>query len=108
MIEHPQRFALVALAAIPIGLASRFVAVALPILLAIRRGISKRNIPFLTWAAIRGGISVALALSLPNTPAKPVIYAATYAVVVFSIVVQGLTLNAISRRLGIAEGSPNN
>jgi CPA1 family monovalent cation:H+ antiporter len=108
MIEHPQRFALVALAAIPIGLASRFVAVALPILLPIRRGISKRNIPFLTWAAIRGGISVALALSLPNTPAKPVIYAATYAVVVFSIVVQGLTLNAISRRLGIAEGSPNN
>jgi CPA1 family monovalent cation:H+ antiporter len=108
MIEHPQRFALVALAAIPISLASRFVAVALPILLPIRRGISKRNIPFLTWAAIRGGISVALALSLPNTPAKPVIYAATYAVVVFSIVVQGLTLNAISRRLGIAEGSPNN
>jgi CPA1 family monovalent cation:H+ antiporter len=83
LLEHPQRFAATALLAIPIVLLAGLVAVALPILLPIKRGISKRDIPFLTWAAIRGGISIALALSLPGTPAKPVIFAATYAVVIF-------------------------
>jgi CPA1 family monovalent cation:H+ antiporter len=101
VLEHPQRFAAIALAAIPIVLAARLIAVALPILLPVRRGISPRNIPFLTWAAIRGGISIALALSLPDSPAKPVISAATYAVVIFSIVVQGLTLGRVAQALGI-------
>jgi len=99
VLEHPQQYAVVALVAIPIVLVSRFVAVALPILMPIRRGVAIRNIPFLTWAAIRGGISIALALSLPNVSAKPVIVAATYAVVIFSILSQGLTLSSVARRL---------
>jgi CPA1 family monovalent cation:H+ antiporter len=99
VLEHPQRYAVIALVAIPIVLVSRFVAVALPILMPIRRGAGVRNIPFLTWAAIRGGISIALALSLPNVGAKPVIVAATYAVVIFSILGQGLTLSSVARRL---------
>jgi monovalent cation:H+ antiporter, CPA1 family len=57
-----------------------------------------RNVPFLAWAGIRGGISVALALSVPDTPARPAILAATYAVVLFSIIIQGSTLGYVARR----------
>ena len=97
------RFALSGLAlaacAVPIVLVARLVAVSTP-LLAFRWGgnLSPRNVPFLTWAGVRGGISVALALSLPESEAKSVVLAATYAVVLFTIVVQGLTLGAVARR----------
>jgi CPA1 family monovalent cation:H+ antiporter len=99
ILEHPQRYALVAIVAIPIVLVARLIAVALPILMPIKRGVSVRNIPFLTWAAIRGGISIALALSLPNIDAKAAIVVSTYAVVIFSILGQGLTLGSVARRL---------
>lgn len=56
------------------------------------------TIPALTWGGIRGGISVALALSLPAVSARPLILAATYGVVIFSVIVQGLNLPAIMRR----------
>ena len=59
---------------------------------------SARNLPFLTWAGVRGGISVALALSLPEGPDKSAILAATYAVVLFTIIVQGSTLGIVARR----------
>jgi CPA1 family monovalent cation:H+ antiporter len=59
--------------------------------------LSARNVPFLTWAGLRGGISVALALALPDSPAKPAILAATYAVVLFTIIVQGSTLGIVAR-----------
>ena len=78
---------------------ARLVAVSTP-LLAFRWGghLSARNVPFLTWAGVRGGISVALALSIPESDAKPAILAATYAVVLFTIVVQGSTLGMVARR----------
>lgn len=88
-----------ALAAVPLVLGGRLVAVSTPVLLFRWTGaLSARNIPFLTWAGVRGGISVALALSLPDDPAKAPILAATYAVVLFTIVVQGLSLGAVARR----------
>jgi len=62
--------------------------------------LSLGNVPFLTWAGVRGGISVALALSIPQAPAQPTILAATYAVVLFSILVQGSSLKPLARRLG--------
>ena len=90
---------LCAAAAIPIVLMARLFAVALPPLLVVWSDLmSVHNVPFMTWAGVRGGISVALALSLPDSDAKPAILAATYAVVLFSIVIQGSTLGIVARR----------
>lgn len=88
----PAHISIVA-AAVPIVLFARLVSVTLPIsALSILQSFSRGAIPILTWGGLRGGVSVALALSLPESDAKPVVLAATYAVVVFSIIVQGLTV----------------
>ena len=88
-----------AVLAIPLALAARFVAVAVPVsILRLRLAFSPGAIPILTWGGLRGGISVALALSLPSTPEREVLLAACYAVVIFSIIVQGLTMARVVRR----------
>ncbi len=92
--------------AIPIVVAARFLAVGAPALMpVVNRLMSARNVLFLTWAGIRGGISIALALAIPEVPAKPTILAATYAVVLFSVIVQGSTLGYVARRTGLSRGS---
>jgi CPA1 family monovalent cation:H+ antiporter len=79
-------------------LLARLIAVSPPLLLpGWRRKLSVRNVPFLTWAGVRGGISIALALSLPTSGERSTILVATYAVVLFSIVVQGSTLAKVAR-----------
>ncbi|MEO6896841.1 MAG: sodium:proton antiporter [Caldimonas sp.] len=89
----------IALAAVPIVLVARLVAVAAPLVaFPWSKRLSVRNVPFLTWAGVRGGISVALALALPDDAAKPVILAATYAVVLFTLIVQGSTVGLVARR----------
>ena len=88
-----------AAAAIPIVLVARLIAVGAPALVFFKSSLmSVHNVPFLTWAGVRGGISVALALAVPDFPAKPSLLAATYAVVLFSIIVQGSTLGMVARR----------
>ncbi|WP_346910895.1 sodium:proton antiporter [uncultured Roseibium sp.] len=89
---------LVALA-VPIALAARFFAVAVPVLLLSTNHVFTRGtIPVLTWGGLRGGISIALALSLPEVAEKSVLLAATYAVVIFTVVVQGLSLRGVVER----------
>ena len=92
-------FAFVAAATIPIALMARFISVSVPIMaLSIKQSFTSGAIPVLTWGGLRGGISVALALSLPDIPEKPLILTATYAVVLFSIVIQGLSVKAVVER----------
>ncbi|TBX99659.1 cation:proton antiporter [Rhizobium laguerreae] len=88
-----------ALAAIPVALAARFASTIIPVTLLRRQyDFVRGTVIVLVWGGLRGGISIALALSLPETPFKAALLAATYAVVIFTIVVQGLTLGKVARR----------
>lgn len=87
--------------AIVLSLLARLVAVAVPVLmLRSVRDFSNGTIPIMTWGGLKGGISVALVLSLPEGEWKPMILAATYFIVIFSIVVQGLTVGRLAKRVG--------
>ncbi|GAA3873295.1 sodium:proton antiporter [Celeribacter arenosi] len=89
------------LAAIVLALFARFVAVAVPVaLLRPFRGFARGTVPIMTWGGLKGGISVALALSLPEGEWKPIILTATYIVVIFSIIVQGLTVTRLAEKVG--------
>ena len=93
-------YLLVGVLAIPLVIGVRFVSVGLPVTgLRIFRGFSDHAVKILTWSGLRGGISVALALSIPAGPNRPLLVTTTYVVVLFSIVVQGLTAGWVARRL---------
>jgi CPA1 family monovalent cation:H+ antiporter len=89
------------LVAIPLVLASRFVSVSLPVaaLRVVGQQFSNGAIRILTWGGLRGGISVALVLSLPPSPEREILLTVTYIVVLFSIIVQGLTMEPVLRKL---------
>ncbi len=92
-------FGLITLIAIPLVLLARLTAVSVPMkTIGAFKEFTKGAIPVLTWGGVRGGISVALALSLPDTEYKPLILTATYGIVVFSIIVQGLTIKRVVQK----------
>jgi len=91
---------------VPAALVARLVSVSLPIGAMRLTGRYRRGIvPVLTWCGLRGGISVAMVLSLPRFPARDYLLACTYAVVVFSILVQGLTVRRVLVYYGVGETS---
>jgi len=95
------------LIAIPAALLARFVSVAVPLLLIRGRAAPPRSIALLTWAGLRGGISVALALNLPDSPWRDQLLAICYGVVLFTVVVQGLSMKRVTRLLyGHLEPTP--
>ena len=88
--------------AVAVVLVARFIGVSVPITLMSRwRSFEKGTIAILTWGGLRGGLSVAMALSLPDEllgEYKDLIVASTYSVVLFSILVQGLTISKLIKK----------
>jgi CPA1 family monovalent cation:H+ antiporter len=92
-----------ALLAIPIVLAARWVSVAIPLTALARfRASTPHSIAILTWGGLRGGLSIAMALSLPASDGRDVILGMTYGVVACSILIQGTTFSRLLRRFGLA------
>lgn len=93
------RYILAGVIIIPLVILARFMTVGLPIsLMKFFQDFSPNAIKIMTWGGLRGGISVALALSIPPGPNREIILTATYAVVVFAILVQGLTLKYLIKK----------
>lgn len=92
-VEFDARYLWAAALAVPAVLLARMLSIALAALVpGLRADFPPRVIALLTWGGLRGGISVALALALPASPWRDALISVAYVVVVFSILVQGLTL----------------
>ncbi|TDB64145.1 cation:proton antiporter [Arundinibacter roseus] len=105
IIPFLENYWIAGLVGIVIGLAARFVSVYLPILF-LRRSVNfmPRTPLIMTWGGLRGGISIALALSLPLAMDRGIILSITYSVVIFSILIQGLTLGPIVKQIKVKYG----
>ena len=100
VLSFSKAYFLAGLLLIPIVLFSRFISVGVPVaMLRPFRSFSPHVVKILTWGGLRGGISVALALSLPAGIHRDAILLMTYSIVVFSIVFQGLTIGKLIKTL---------
>jgi CPA1 family monovalent cation:H+ antiporter len=100
IIDTSPNLLLAAALAIPLVLLARWVSVGVLVSLLSRiRQFSPHSVKILTWGGLRGGISVALALSLPPGPERGVLVTVTYVIVCFSIIVQGLSIGPLVKRL---------
>ena len=102
------RLLLLGALAIPLVIAVRAVSVGVP-LTAMKPWLSlgPLALPTLIWGGLRGGISIALALSLPDSPARTIILGATYFVVLFAVTVQGGTIGTLITRIKSKSGGRN-
>jgi CPA1 family monovalent cation:H+ antiporter len=99
LIPLSPTYGLAALIGVPLALLARLISVVVVLaILSAFQTIERRSIPVLTWSGLRGGISVALALSVPAFAYRDIIVAMTYAVVVFSVIAQGLTIRSVILR----------
>ncbi|RII29178.1 MAG: sodium:proton antiporter [Geobacter sp.] len=99
IMDFSWRYLTAGIVAIGIALLARWASVSIAVsIMRLFRSFSTGVISMLTWGGLRGGISVALALSLPPWPGRNAILGITYIVVVFSILVQGLTLGKLAKR----------
>ncbi|OGQ00814.1 MAG: sodium:proton antiporter [Deltaproteobacteria bacterium RBG_19FT_COMBO_60_16] len=100
VIPFNRAYVIAGIAGIGVTLLARWISVGLMVgALRPFRRFSPGTVRILTWAGLRGGISVALALSLPAGPQRDVILVMTYITVVFSIIVQGLSLGKVVKRI---------
>lgn len=100
ILTFTKQFLLLSLLIIPFVLTARFISIGIPMTLLSRfRTFSPGAVRILTWGGLRGGISVALALSIPPAPERPMILTFTYTVVLFSILVQGSTIEKLMKHI---------
>ncbi len=102
MLIIPFNFTLLWLGCISIVivLLARFISVLIPITFLKNKKTFEKNALFiLTWGGLRGGLSVAMALSLPKNMFSETFVAVTYIIVLFSIIVQGLTIGKLAKKL---------
>ncbi|QTA91413.1 cation:proton antiporter [Desulfonema magnum] len=93
-----QSYLLAGMIAVPVALLARLISVGVPVRILRRwRRFAPNAVIIMTWGGLRGGISVALALSLPDQCQRELILTMTYVVVVFSVLVQGLTIKKLVR-----------
>ncbi len=98
---------IVGLGAVPLVLAARSISVGLPLfLLRPIGGLGPLGMPVLIWGGLRGGLSIAMALSLPDSAPRAAILVAAYACVLFAVLVQGSSINGLIRRLTRKETPP--
>jgi CPA1 family monovalent cation:H+ antiporter len=94
LLHFLNNYWVIGLLSIVIILIARLISVTLPAIFVLKR-VGFGNISILTWAGLRGGISVAMALSLPESKYREVILSACYLIVIFSVIVQGLSLDKL-------------
>lgn len=100
VIKFSTTLFIIGIITIAVVLLARWVSVVLPVsLLRLKIKFERHTIAILTWGGIRGGLSVALALSLPATMYRDEFVSITYIVVIFSVIAQGLTIGPLYRRL---------
>ena len=100
IIKNITSFWQIGLACIAIVLFARFISIYIPVvLIPFKNKFSNGTIKVLVWGGLRGGVSIALVLSMDEGPYKPVLVAVTYLVVLFSIIVQGLTVGKVASRV---------
>jgi CPA1 family monovalent cation:H+ antiporter len=106
-IPFDQKYLLLGIVSIFLVLAGRAIALAFPIATgSIRSYGFRRALTVLTWGGLKGGISVALALSLTDEMSRDLIVTVTYIIVVFSIIVQGLTIQPLLQKFGMSTITP--
>lgn len=97
MIKDLKHFMIPGLVAIVVVLIARFVSIWGPTkFMSLRTRFSPQTVKVLVWGGIRGGVSIALAMSIPKSEYSEIILSITYCVVVFSIIVQGLTIAKVA------------
>ncbi|WP_316849399.1 cation:proton antiporter [Pedobacter agri] len=100
IIHNITDYWLIGICCILIVLFSRFLSIYIPVrLIPFKNKFSSGTIKVLVWGGLRGGVSIALVLSMDEGPYKPLLVGITYFVVVFSIIVQGLTVGKLAKRV---------
>lgn len=102
LIPYLERYWMMGCICIAVVLFARYISIKVPtLIIPFKEKFSNGTIKILVWGGLRGGVSIALALSVPESPYKQVIIAATYFVVVFSIIIQGLSIGKLAKKIEV-------
>jgi CPA1 family monovalent cation:H+ antiporter len=104
VIDFKIKYVIIGLLSIIIVLVARIFVVYLPkVILPVFMKVNNNEAKLIVWGGLRGGLSIALVLSLPDSEFRQILMIATYICVVFSILVQGLTIEKIAKRMSLSK-----